>query len=59
MPVDGSINSEKYVDILDTNLSPVVAKVFPASPWIFQDDNATPMCLGTLCNGNKGTRSQP
>ena len=42
VPVDGSINSEKYVDILNTNLWPGVAKVFPASPWIFQDDNETP-----------------
>ena len=42
LPVNGTINSQKYTDILDENLWPVVAKVFPDSPWIFQDDNATP-----------------
>lgn len=42
VPVDGNINSQKYTDILDDNLWPVVSKVFPNSPWIFQDDNATP-----------------
>ncbi|MCG8112906.1 MAG: IS630 family transposase [Candidatus Thiodiazotropha taylori] len=42
VPVDGNINSQKYVNILEDNLWPVVAKVFPNSPWIFQDDNATP-----------------
>ena len=26
--VDGNINSQKYIDILDTNLWPVIAKVF-------------------------------
>ena len=42
VPVDGNINSQKYTDILDENLWPVVTKVFPNDPWIFQDDNATP-----------------
>ena len=41
VPVDGNINSQKYVDILEDNLWPVVAKGFANSPWIFQDDNAT------------------
>ena len=40
--VDGNINSQKYIDILDTNLWSVIAKVFPAGQWIFQDDNAPP-----------------
>lgn len=40
VPVDGTINSEKYIQILD-NLWPVAAKNFPQNPCIFQDDNAT------------------
>lgn len=31
VPVTGNINSEKYIEIFDTNLRPVVAKVFPDS----------------------------
>ena len=42
VPVDGTINSEKYIQILDDNLWPVAAKHFLHNPWIFQDDNATP-----------------
>jgi hypothetical protein len=42
VPVDGTIKSEKYIQILDDNLWPVAAKYFPQNPWIFQDDNATP-----------------
>ena len=42
VPVNGNINSGKYVDILDRNLRPVVTKNFPNSPWYFKDDNATP-----------------
>ena len=42
VPVNGNINSQKYIDILEANLRPVVAKVFSDRPWIFQDDNATP-----------------
>jgi Zn/Cd-binding protein ZinT len=41
VPVDGTINSENYIQILDHNLWPVAAKHFPQNPWIFQDDNAT------------------
>jgi hypothetical protein len=37
--VEGNINSAKYIDILDNNLWPVVAK-FENNQWIFQDDNA-------------------
>lgn len=40
VPVDGSINSAKYVEVLDDHLWPVVAKNFGNEPWIFQDDNA-------------------
>ena len=37
--VEGNINSAKYIDILDTNLLPVVLKL-QYYEWIFQDDSA-------------------
>lgn len=37
---EGKINSEKYIDILDTNLWPVIACHFPDGSYLFQDDNA-------------------
>ena len=40
VPVDGNIDSQKYTQILDANLLPVVAKRFAQKPFIFQDDNA-------------------
>ena len=41
IPVEGNINSQKYVDILEENLWPVLAKVFPTGLWIFQDNATT------------------
>lgn len=38
--VDGNINAEKYIEIIDSNLWPVVAMHFPNNQYIFQDDNA-------------------
>ena len=38
-PVVGNLNSEKYTNILDDNLWPVIAQHFPTSPYIFQEDN--------------------
>ena len=38
--VEGNINSDKYIDILDTNLWPVIARHFPDGAYLFQDDNA-------------------
>jgi transposase len=38
--VQGNINSEKYIDILDTNLWPVIVRHFPNGSYLFQDDNA-------------------
>ena len=40
VPIDGIIDSRKYVEVLDMNLWPVVCKYFAGRPWIFQDDNA-------------------
>jgi hypothetical protein len=39
-PVVGNLNSEKYINILDDNLWPVIAQHFSTSPYIFQEDNA-------------------
>jgi hypothetical protein len=38
-PVVGNLNSEKYINILDDYLLPVIAQPFPTSPYIFQEDN--------------------
>lgn len=38
--VDGNINAEKYEEILEDNLWPVVASHFPDNSYLFQDDNA-------------------
>ena len=36
----GIINANKYIDILDNNLWPVVTRQFPFKNYLFQDDNA-------------------
>lgn len=38
--VDGNINSDKYIQIIDNNLWSVIARHFPDNNYIFQDDNA-------------------
>ena len=38
--VDGNINSDKYISILDEHLWPVIARHFPDYRYIFMDDNA-------------------
>lgn len=38
--VEGNINSQKYIDILEDNLWPVIARHFPDNNYVFQDDNA-------------------
>lgn len=38
--VDGNINANKYQQILDANLRPVLARHFPTGNYVFQDDNA-------------------
>ena len=38
--VNGNINAEKYQEILDDNLWPVIVRHFPAENYIFQQDNA-------------------
>ena len=38
--VDGKINAQKYVDILEDNIWPVIARHFSRNNYLFQDDNA-------------------
>ena len=38
--VEGNIKAQKYQQILDNNLWPVIARHFPNDRYIFQDDNA-------------------
>lgn len=38
--VNGTINSEKYIQILDEHLWPVIARHFPNDRYLFMDDNA-------------------
>jgi len=40
VPIDGNIDSRKYVNLLDGNLWPVVCNNFAERQFIFQDDNA-------------------
>jgi hypothetical protein len=36
------MDSEKYINVLDENPWPVIAKYFTNKPYTFQDDNAPP-----------------
>lgn len=38
--VKGMINRHKYIEILENNLWPVIARHFPEQDCLFQDDNA-------------------
>ena len=40
MTVNGTINRHKYIEILEDNLWPVIARHFPEQDCLFQDDNA-------------------
>ena len=39
-PVEGSINSTRYINIFKENLWPIIACNFPQNDYIFMDDNA-------------------
>jgi hypothetical protein len=39
--VDGNITAQKYTDILDEHLWPVIVRHFLSKPYLFQDDNAS------------------
>ena len=36
--IDGNMNTDKYISVLDDNLWPVVVRHFSDRPWIFQDN---------------------
>lgn len=38
--VDGNINAQKYIGVLEDNLWPVIVRHFPQNNYIFQHDNA-------------------
>ena len=38
---DGSMNTDKYISVLDDNLWPVVVRHFSDRPLIFQEDNTS------------------
>lgn len=38
--LDGNINAQKYINIIDEQLWPVIARHFPRNNYIFQDENA-------------------
>lgn len=38
--VDGNINAQKYIDIIEDNLWAVILRHFPGNNYLFQDDNA-------------------
>jgi hypothetical protein len=38
--IDGNMNTDKYISVLDDNLWPIVVRHFSDRPWIFQKDNA-------------------
>ena len=40
MHVEGNINAQKYITIIDNNLSPVIAPHFLTDNYIYMDDNA-------------------
>ena len=38
--LNGNMNAQNYLDVLENNLWPIFARHFPNQPYIFQDDNA-------------------
>ena len=38
--IDGNMNTDKYISVLDDNLCPVVVMHFSDRSWIFQENNA-------------------
>jgi len=39
--VEGNINADKYISILEDNIWPVIVRHFPGNDYLFQDDNAS------------------
>ena len=38
--VDSNINAQKYIEVVDNFVWPVIAHHFPGDNYVFQDDNA-------------------
>lgn len=55
-PVEGNINSVKYIEILDNNLWPVIARHFTSNDYVFMDDNA-PVHRAHIVNTYKETNN--
>jgi hypothetical protein len=45
--VNGNINAEKYISVLDSQLWSVIARHFPDDSYVFQDDNVLSIGLNT------------
>ena len=58
LSVDGYMNTNKCINILDECLCPVVARHFGNNPWIFQEDNA-PCHVTRAANQWKETNEIP
>lgn len=56
--VNGNMNTDNYIQVLDENLWPVVARHFPNQPWIFQEDNA-PCHVSRAANAWKTEKNIP
>jgi hypothetical protein len=58
IPINGNMNSVKYIETLDNHLWPIVAKNFGNSAWIFQEDKAH--ChVSRQCNAWKADNNIP
>lgn len=38
--VNGNINASKFIDIIENNVWPIIARHFTNNEYIYQDDNA-------------------
>jgi hypothetical protein len=48
VPVEGNMNSEKHINVLDESLWPVVTKHFPTDRWTLHEGTTSAMsCLRT------------
>ena len=54
--VTGNISSEKYKEILEENIWPVIVRHFPDDQYFFQDDNA-PVHRSRLLQGYRATNN--
>ena len=52
------MNTDKYIQVLDENLWPVVTRHSPNQPWIFQEDN-TPCHVSRAANAWKSENNIP